>query len=669
MGPEELQPHFEALVNERLNAIPITSNKDLKTTIVALRALGGGSRSTGFLSRTVQAAKAKLGLTSRETGSQSLPSEERIGQAVEGVRDLLDNPHKHVSQEHTSRFREVVRGQVASKISELETRSAAEDHGVIQLFDAINVDGKPDLAGISVQKRAAACRRWLQEHADRLNSVTEIDLGEKNLTVVPREIELFSNLQSLSLSNNQIQTLQGPPLPAGLQTLYLSDNQIQTLQGVALPAGLQALYLNDNRIQSLQGAALPAGLQTLDLSNNQIQSLQGPPLPAGLRSLSLSNNRIQSLQGVALPAGLQTLYLNDNQISELPDWVFQLPRTCQLYIEMNLFTPQYVEQINRRLAANPNSPHVTLSVHETPSDLASGQSLEERLDAWNKEHLEQFYSPCAENFDQLLALGDPAKSQLAKYLGRLRETKDYREGGDSRVNIVRRVGKMLRLASANTQFRDQMAAAIAEGLESCGDRVLIMFNDLEILCQAYQENMTEEQVRALAIGQARYELIKKYAQEEARERHLGDEIETILFFHLALRERLNLPISTQGMLYPRCSGVNKEMLDDITALVESFSDEALLARSPLWQEWQQKHQQPEVDRITAHYSELLEQAEELDKAEDRQEYLRAHNDLAKVLRPLGQPYNYADACQLIMQARESAIASIGKNSLTAQSSE
>ena len=647
MGPEELQPHFEALVNERLGAIPITSNEDLKTTIVALRALGGGSRSTGFLSRTVQAAKAKLGLTSRETGSQSLPSEERIGQAVEGVRDLLDNPHKHVSQEHTSRFREVVRGQVASKISELETRSAAEDHGVIQLFDAINVDGKPDLAGISVQKRAAACRRWLQEHADRLNSVTEIDLGEKNLTVVPREIELFCNLQVLSLYNNQVQNLQGPSLPAGLQTLYLSNNQIQTLQGVALPAGLQKLYLNNNQIQSLQGVALPAGLQKLSLSNNQIQSLQGPPLPAGLRSLFLSNNRI----------------------SELPDWVFQLPRTCQLYIEMNLFTPQYVEQINRRLAANPNSPHVTLSVHETPSDLASGQSLEERLDAWNKEHLEQFYSPCAENFDQLLALGDPAKSQLAKYLGRLRETKDYREGGDSRVNIVRRVGKMLRLASANTQFRDQMAAAIAEGLESCGDRVLIMFNDLEILCQAYQENMTEEQVRALAIGQARYELIKKYAQEEARERHLGDEIETILFFHLALRERLNLPISTQGMLYPRCSGVNKEMLDDITALVESFSDEALLARSPLWQEWQQKHQQPEVDRITAHYSELLEQAEELDKAEDRQEYLRAHNDLAKVLRPLGQPYNYADACQLIMQARESAIASIGKNSLTAQSSE
>ena len=211
-----------------------------------------------------------------------------------------------------------------------------------------------------------------------------------------------------------------------------------------------------------------------------------------------------------------------------------------------------------------------------------------------------------------------------------------------------------------------MVEAIADGLEGCGDRVFVMFNDLEILWQSYQENMTEERIRALAMGQGRYELIKKLVLEEARKRHLGDEIETILYCHIALRERLNLPISTQGMLYPGCSGVNEEMLNDITAQVESFSDEALLARSSIWQEWQQKHHQPEVDRITAHYSELLEQAEELDKAEDHQEYLKVHNDLAKVLQPLGQPYNYADACQLIMHAREKAIASIDKNSPGAQ---
>ena len=58
MGPEELQPHFEALVNERLNAIPITSNEDFKTTIVALRALGGG-KSPRILSRMVPAARGQ----------------------------------------------------------------------------------------------------------------------------------------------------------------------------------------------------------------------------------------------------------------------------------------------------------------------------------------------------------------------------------------------------------------------------------------------------------------------------------------------------------------------------------------------------------------------------------------------------------------------------------
>ena len=207
-----------------------------------------------------------------------------------------------------------------------------------------------------------------------------------------------------------------------------------------------------------------------------------------------------------------------------------------------------------------------------------------------------------------------------------------------------------------------MVAAIAEGLESCGDRVLIMFNDLEILWQSYQENMTEERVRALAIGQGRYELIKKYAQESVRKRRLGDEIETILFLHLALRERLNLPISTQGMLYPACSGVDEEMLGSITALVESFSDDTLLANSSIWQKWQQEHQQSEVDRITDHYRKLLEQAEELYDSDDRQKYLANHKDLAEVLQPIDQSNNtYDEACRLIMQARRAAISRIGGN--------
>ena len=157
-------------------------------------------------------------------------------------------------------------------------------------------------------------------------------------------------------------------------------------------------------------------------------------------------------------------------------------------------------------------------------------SFDEQLRAWNDEHLSLFHSPCVENFAQLLALGDNDKDLLSQYLERVRATRDYGSGGDSRANITRRVGDMLRLAAANPQFREQMMANIREGLESCGDRVLIVFNDLEILWKSYQEHMTEEQARSLAIGQGRYELVKKYARESASKRRLGDELNTSLVF-------------------------------------------------------------------------------------------------------------------------------------------
>ena len=219
---------------------------------------------------------------------------------------------------------------------------------------------------------------------------------------------------------------------------------------------------------------------------------------------------------------------------------------------------------------------------------------------------------------------------------------------------------MLRLASTNPQFRDQMVSAITEGTESCGDRVLIVFNDLEILWQAYQEDMNEEQIRDLAMGQGRYELIKKYALEEAQRRHLEDKIETVLFLHLSLRDSLHLPITTRGMLYPGASGVDQEMLDEITALVESFSDDAILANSPIWQNRQQEKHSLEIEKIEGYYQDLLVQADEFRLSPDRLKYLETHKDLARFL-PQG-PFVYDKMCNLIGQEREVAIARTGSPS-------
>ena len=46
--------------------------------------------------------------------------------------------------------------------SDLETRAAAEDYAVIQLFDVLTLSGKPDVLAFPLQERATACRQWLR---------------------------------------------------------------------------------------------------------------------------------------------------------------------------------------------------------------------------------------------------------------------------------------------------------------------------------------------------------------------------------------------------------------------------------------------------------------------------------------------------------------------------
>ena len=128
---------------------------------------------------------------------------------------------------------------------------------------------------------------------------------------------------------------------------------------------------------------------------------------------------------------------------------------------------------------------------------------------------------------------------------------------------------MLRLACENGEFKGKMLALINEGLTSCHDRVLITFNDIEIQWRIHQPQ-SESELLDLLVRVERYEQLHKHAKKIAEERGLGDEIETILHYQIALTKQLDLPISTEGMLYQAMSGVTQTMLKDAHTKIASL---------------------------------------------------------------------------------------------------
>ena len=295
--------------------------------------------------------------------------------------------------------------------------------------------------------------------------------------------------------------------------------------------------------------------------------------------------------------------------------------------QRNHFTSEYVQAFQQHLDPD-HSPRVILSIHDDDFQ-GPNQTLEERIHAWfrefettfprqNNESLWNNRQPTDdahfnECFGPLLGLTDHNYLNLNLFLGRLRELEDYRKGGDAKSNIILRVDRMLQLACKNEEFKNEMLALITEGLESCRDRVLIIFNDIEIRWQVHQEGLSKEDIKKLSIRAQRYEEVKKMVLELARSRHLGDEIETILYFLVQLRDELELPISTQRMSYQEvgAQGITQDDIDLVHAHILSYSDQDLLAKSDIWQAYIHQQYRKNVAELNEKYETLLEKAEEL----------------------------------------------------------
>ena len=178
----------------------------------------------------------------------------------------------------------------------------------------------------------------------RLAKVTRLDLSNKGLTSVPREIAQLTNLQYLSLYGNQLTSV--PPEIAqltNLQTLYLYWNRLTSVPPeIGELANLQTLDLEGNQLTSAPPEiAQLTNLQTLGLGSNQLTSV--PPEVAeltSLRSLVLGSNQLTSVPPeIAGLSNLQNLELSSNRLASVPPEIAGLSNLQSLNLGGNQLTP------------------------------------------------------------------------------------------------------------------------------------------------------------------------------------------------------------------------------------------------------------------------------------------------------------------------------------------
>ncbi|MEG3638851.1 leucine-rich repeat domain-containing protein [Magnetococcus sp. PR-3] len=174
----------------------------------------------------------------------------------------------------------------------------------------------------------------------RQQGLKALDLSGLELTDLPDEIGLCSNLESLDLSDNRLTTL---PVALGhldrLQLLDLRDNQLTDLpENLVKLQRLAFLRMGNNRFSTLPMVVCRlSGLRRLVLRGNHLASL--PPELAGLshlQELALHDNRLSTLpENMDQLGHLETLLAPGNQIKELPESFAKLPALKRLDLSRN----------------------------------------------------------------------------------------------------------------------------------------------------------------------------------------------------------------------------------------------------------------------------------------------------------------------------------------------
>ena len=145
-----------------------------------------------------------------------------------------------------------------------------------------------------------------------VNTVTTLSINNKSITNL-QGIEAFTNLETLSVTNNNIKELNIEK-NVKLTNLNLTNNELTNID-VSKNTALKFLFLTGNNLKSFN-VGTNTNLETLFLNNNELTTIEGLSLATALNNLELSSNKLTNID-LSNNSGLLYLYVNNNEFTTL----------------------------------------------------------------------------------------------------------------------------------------------------------------------------------------------------------------------------------------------------------------------------------------------------------------------------------------------------------------
>jgi hypothetical protein len=213
-------------------------------------------------------------------------------------------------QQHADQFPDHVREQLDEQLfTIIETRSlvdwrswSMERSRISNSIDRMFAEGVIDSVIMYDDKIAVPS-------PEKLKSVT-IHNAFNNLLLMS-DLQRFSGVSSLDISQNHLASVQGFPVLPALQTLNVNNNMITDMAPLCSNHSITELNLSFNDLRNLPDLSGLANLKQLDLSYNNLTSILPLRELTGLEHLNLYNNSmITDLTPLHQLTSLKTLRIN-----------------------------------------------------------------------------------------------------------------------------------------------------------------------------------------------------------------------------------------------------------------------------------------------------------------------------------------------------------------------
>lgn len=177
------------------------------------------------------------------------------------------------------------------------------------------------LAGAEITERITA--NGLDCSLFALDSLNLLNISDTALQQLPNEISNLTNLQTLLLYGNEIETVPDTITALEkLKVLDLSRNKLESIsRGIADLTNLTTLNLSNNALTAFPSLNCSAKLTVIDLSGNQLSEF--PDIcyenNSHLAEINFKDNSIATIpHEIELLASLKHLNLVNNKIKKIP---------------------------------------------------------------------------------------------------------------------------------------------------------------------------------------------------------------------------------------------------------------------------------------------------------------------------------------------------------------